>query len=336
MSSERNRKPLIIAGIILIILIGIPVLIIWLLQPGKSQWERINSSGAAGPGTAVREIMTDDRTVILTEEWLESRIAEAVTLMNEENSDFQIAGADLSLEENRAGILAGVTLKNPLSSSEKIIRAAVSLSVRVLINESREMEVKFDSLKIGRMPVPVKLLSRIQALHNSVNFENLSKGRNASFNMDTMSFKAPVDDLMNEISPGTRLEELKLSEGELRLALILPAENNLQLREYAAHFGEYSPDLLGSLKRELPSGKTASLDRIQSIIEQLSTDAEEEMLIPLLIEGAALSLEFRDALTPEELEKAEMVFVDFIRENPEVMEETEAFLEAHGWDTSEE
>ncbi len=331
-SSNKNWTPLIAVGIILLVLIGIPLLIIRLLQPGGSQWDRIISAGTDSSNAAVREIEVEGSTVILSEEWLESRIAEAVTLVNEENPDFQIAGADLTLEEDSAGILAGVTLTNPLSSKGKMIRAAVSLSADMMINEKDELEVEFKGLKIGRMPVPVKLLSRFQALKDSVRFENLTKGKNAEFNMDTMSFRVPVEDLMAEISPGAKLEELKISEKELRLALTLPPDKNNQLREFAAHFNSYAPSILTSLKTELPLDKTAGLDRIQNILEEISGTAVEERLLPLIIEAAALSLEFRDSLTPEELEKTEMIFVDFIREHPEVMEETEAFLEARGWD----
>lgn len=270
MSKKRSKAGLVVLGILLI-LIGIPVLFVMMLQPGAKQWNRITAENV---NLSTGRIEMSSTNVILQEAWLEKRIADGFRLVNEESPDFQIAGSDLTLEKNKLSFLVGGILPNPISSKGKTIKLAVEASMSAALSDTRELKLQMESIKVGRVPIPVKLLTKIQALQSSLNTENLLKGKEAEFDLETLSVTVNLDDFMNDISPGSRIQNFQILDKKLSISISLSKELNEEIKKLAVIAKDIAPDIHNAIIEKLPAEKTGGLEQATIIYKELAEQDE--------------------------------------------------------------
>ena len=272
-NTKKRSKAGLVVLIILLIIIGIPVAIVMMLQPGTARWNRIT-----GEKTVVSSegIEISSTSIIFHEDWLEKNIAKGFQLFNEESTDFQIAGSDLTLEKNELSFLIGAALINPLSSKGKTINAAVEASISASISDTRELKLQLESIKIGRMPIPVKLLTKIQAVKSSLNTENLLKGKEAEFDLETMSFTVNLDDIMKDISPGSHIQNFQFLDEKISVSVSLSSELNREIKKLASELEDIVPDVHSAIIEKMPSPKTGGLEQASIIYQELAAQDNRE------------------------------------------------------------
>lgn len=289
MSKEEKRRSRtgLIVLIVLLILIGIPVGIIVLLQPGSSRWNRITAEAVAEPA---KEIDIRSNSIFIHESWIEKRINDGIKLVNEESPEIEIAGVDLTLEKNTISLLAGVILENPVSE-DKTIKAAVEASMTAFLSNTSELTIQIESVTLGRLPIPVKLITKIQALKSSLNTDNILKGKEAEFDLETLSLTINLDDLLNEVSPGSQIQNFQILEDRIALSISLSPEINREIQLLASELQNIAPDVHNNLIEKLPAEKTASLELASALYKELAEKtAEEEKPTVSYLEGTVTAM----------------------------------------------
>ncbi|MDC7235610.1 MAG: FecR family protein [Spirochaetales bacterium] len=296
MAKEHKSKAGLIVLVIILIIIAIPVSLIILIQPGTSQW---NSITAPAPDNSAG-LGINHSSIILTEDWLERRIDDAMKLVNEENPDFQMAGSDVTLKNGKATLLAGAVITNPLSSKDKTIKGAVESTLSASLISSQELQIQLESIKVGRLPLPVKLLSKIQALKSSLNTENLLKGKEADFNLETMTAMISLEEMMNDISPGSRMNNLQILDGKISIAITLSPELNSDIQELALILAKTAPGLKDEIISSLKSGDTDNLETATSLIQEMAEQKPRDPSAVLsYMEGDVVSTHQGEAHHPD-------------------------------------
>jgi hypothetical protein len=328
--SHASRNALIIIGIIIFLVVGLPLLFVWLLLPSSSQMKRLDASFHQQYESSLSPIPPDDY-ILLEESDLEVLMNKGVSAFMEEAQDVHFAGIDLVVDEDHLSLLFAVTSVLPWNKEKdelKLTPFAGEVFFEVINTEPSLLSVQLKKIKIGKLGIPVAALMKLQFLKDSLNNSLSFLPGTSRVDLKNATALINLNDVADEWIPGALWTELSLHPEKIRLHFILPEEEQNTLKELCSNLGGYMPSFHASLLPVLPAESGPILKSCETVMLRI-TSSQPDSLNPLsgVFSIARSYIDLWLSLSEDDQEKVLEQSVKFMESNPEAMEGIVQYIE---------
>lgn len=289
------RTAIVVIFILLLVIIGTPFFLIWMIQPSQKQWVELTEISAGQPDLA---ISTTSSGIVLEENWLNYQIDRALTLVFQEAEiEAEFAGSNLALEKDGLSFLLGAVFENPVKGKlgPEELKAAVKAEFGIIIDKDSMMSAELKKIKIGKLSIPVSFLikniMKIQSVQSSLSPENLSIQGIKNLNMKDQSVQIDLNEISNEIIDGLVVQYARILPGRISISITLPAEFQEEIRSLAELFYETSPILREDLEERIPHESIMKIESAEKILASMAKEKGENSnsVLTSLLEGRVSS-----------------------------------------------